>query len=116
VLQYVVPLESAGSRGVAGSPQGPSSGLGGGEVRGGSLLAVSTGAAGATAVEAGKERPAQGGIKMVPGRSLGCSWCEDVEARASEIGRMPSRAPTRGECAGGPMGAPPAAGHPCCVC
>ncbi len=93
MLQYVVPLELAGFRGIARLFAGltPSSDLGGGEVRGPSLLAASAGTAGTVVVEAGKERaalgmqkPLQGGRKTVPSLSVGCTWCKGVETRVSE--------------------------------
>ncbi len=61
-MQYTVPLELAGSRSIARATQGSplSAGLRGGKVRGLSLLAVSAGAVGMAAVEAGKERPTRG--------------------------------------------------------
>ncbi len=64
MVQYTVQLEPAVSRGVArlstGLPPPPSDDLGGGEVRGQSLLVVSAGVVGTFAVEIGKEWLARG--------------------------------------------------------
>ncbi len=70
MLQYDVPLEMAGFRGIARHSTGltPSSDLGGGEVRGPSLLAASAGTAGTAAVVAGKERSAWSMQKPPAGR------------------------------------------------
>ncbi len=62
MVQYTIPLEPIGSRGIVRFSTGLplSADLRGGEVRGRSLLVVSAVAAGTTALEAGKEHPARG--------------------------------------------------------
>ncbi len=65
MVQHTTPLEPDGSRGISRVPQGspPCADLGGGEVRGRSSLAVSAGAAGTAAVEAGKEQGVHYGVQ-----------------------------------------------------